>query len=38
MNTCSVNPSSDVAQPAKVGKHACTECEKRFTTKQKLFR
>lgn len=35
---CSVNPSSNVAQPAKMGKHACMECEKRFTTKQKLFR
>jgi hypothetical protein len=38
MNPCSVNPSSDVVQPARIGKHACTECEKRFTTKQKLFR
>lgn len=35
---CSVNPSSNTAQPAKLGKHACMECEKRFTTKQKLFR
>ena len=24
--------------PKKIGKHICTECEKRFTTKQKLFR
>jgi hypothetical protein len=38
MNPCSVNPGSDVVQPSKIGKHACTECEKRFTTKQKLFR
>lgn len=38
MIPCSVNPSTNVAQPAKLGKHACMECEKRFTTKQKLFR
>jgi len=37
-NPCSVNPSSNSAHPTKMGKHACTECEKRFTTKQKLFR
>jgi hypothetical protein len=35
---CLVNPSSNVAQPVRLGKHACMECEKRFTTKQKLFR
>jgi hypothetical protein len=38
VNPCSLNSSSDTAQPARIGKHACTECEKRFTTKQKLFR
>jgi hypothetical protein len=38
MNPCSVTSSSDVVQPARIGKHTCTECEKRFTTKQKLFR
>jgi hypothetical protein len=37
-NPCSVNPSLNVAQPAKMGKHGCTECEKRFTSKQKLHR
>jgi hypothetical protein len=37
-NPCSVNPSLNVAQPVRVGKHACTECEKRFTSKQKLHR
>jgi len=34
----SVNPSLNAAQSAKIGKHACTECEKRFTSKQKLHR
>lgn len=37
-NPCSVNPSLNVAQPSKMGKHACPECEKRFTSKQKLHR
>lgn len=37
-NPWSVNPSFKAAQSAKIGKHACTECEKRFTSKQKLHR
>lgn len=37
-NSCSVNPSFIAAHSAKMGKHACTECEKRFTSKQKLHR
>ncbi|XP_069691009.1 zinc finger protein 420-like [Periplaneta americana] len=37
-SSCPVVPNVNSSQPAKIGKHACTECEKRFTTKQKLFR